>query len=102
MISVEEIDLHDALLKGLEIDYVGGIAMVSLEYYVDASDAERKPLKVTFSEIQGISVVSDFISLRKNVFAGNVSYWHPAQDGSTYIYLTEGYIEIKAKIHSLS
>ena len=95
--KVEEIELHDALLKNTVINYVSKTIEIQLELYLNTNDTIRKSLSVVFEGVESISQMSDLDKLEQNAFAGNINYWLPEQSsGTTYIYLTDGCIAIKA------
>lgn len=95
--KVEEIELHDALLKNTVINYVSKTIEIQLELYLNTNDTSRKSLSVVFEGVESISQMSDLDKLEQNAFAGNINYWLPEQSsGTTYIYLTDGCIAIKA------
>jgi hypothetical protein len=104
MIDVETIELHDALLKKMDIDYAAKTAKIDLEYYESRDDSKRKPLSIMFEGVKSFSQISNFGRLLKNASAGNVNYWHPYQNGDeTFIYLSDGCIAITAsKITALN
>ncbi len=99
--KVEELELHDALLKSTVIDYTSKIIEIQLELYLNTNDSNRKPFSIVFEGVESISQISNLDRLEQNAFAGNVNYWIPEQNGgTTYIYLTDGCVAIKsAKIH---
>ena len=96
-ITVDTIELHDALLKSTVIDYTAKTVEIKLEFYVSADDANRRPLSIIFEGVESIAQISNLDQLKKNAFAGNVNYWNPARNGETsYIYLADGCLAIKA------
>jgi hypothetical protein len=104
MLPVDDIELHDALLKKMEIDYDAKTAKIELDYYESTDDSERKPLLIVFEGVESFSQISNWRRLQKNAFAGNVNYWHPYQKSDeTFIYLSDGCIAITAsKITALN
>lgn len=97
-ISVDAIELHDALLKSTCIDYTDGTVEIGFEFYASADDSSRKSVSVVFEGVESMSQIADLEALKKNAFAGNVTYWLPGENGATtYIYLTDGCLAIKAK-----
>jgi hypothetical protein len=101
MMPVDAIELHDALLKSTVTDYVTKTIEMVFEIYMNTDDTSRKQVSVVFEGVESISQISNLDNLNKNAFAGNVNYWIPEQHGNTtYIYLCDGCIAIKAdKIH---
>jgi hypothetical protein len=95
----EEIELHDAVIKSTRIDYEKNIVTVELEYYPDGqSSKSRISGKITFSGVSHCSGISNLTELKDNASSGNISYWVPSTDGgTTYLYLTGGFIEVTAK-----
>ena len=97
MMDIDTIELHDALLQSMDIDYVAKTVKIRLEYYSNQEEKYRKLIFINFEEVSMISEISNLKQLQKNAFAGNVNYWVPKQDdGVTYIYLTDGCIAIHA------
>ena len=95
--TVDSIELHDALLKSTAIDYMAKTVEIKFEFYVSTDDASRRPLSIIFEGVESIAQISNLDQLKKNAFAGNVNYWNPAQNGETsYIYLADGCLAIKA------
>jgi hypothetical protein len=98
MTTLDEIELHDALLKSMNVDYAAKVATVKIEFFEDAKDRNRKVALLIFEEIELVSQISSLERLQENAFAGNVNYWVPAQNGgTTYIYLVDGCVSIKAE-----
>ncbi len=98
MIDADQVELHDALLKKIDIDLEVNVVTITFEYYETPDDSKRKEISVVFEKVSSISKIADFEMLSKNAFAGNVSYWHPSSGSvPTYIYLTGGCIAIAAE-----
>ncbi|WP_157778542.1 hypothetical protein [Massilia violaceinigra] len=98
MNDVDEIELHDALLKSMETDFLAKTVKITVGYYANPDDSKRKEIVIVFEGVESISQISDLDQLQKNAFAGNVNYWRPNDGGmATYIYLTDGCIAITAK-----
>ena len=95
MTSPLDLELHDSLIKELNIDFRRKIVTLMIDFYPTDSTKIRSPLELTFSNVESMSGLYDFYSLDKNSFAGNISYWHPGD--TTYIYLSDGCISIKSK-----
>lgn len=101
--TVDKIELHDALLKNMSIDYTAKTVEIAFEFYACADDASRKPVIIVFEGVKSISQISDFDELKRYAsVGGNVNYWRPGQNGATtFIYLSSGCLAIKAKrIHT--
>ena len=97
MADLEKIELHDAVLSGMTIDYSLRVATVGLEFYSSEEERHRHPALITFHGIESISQICDLDQLAKNASPGNVNYWIPAEEGgTTYIYLVDGCLAIKA------
>lgn len=98
MIDSNEINLHDAVLKKMEIDIINKTVVLSIDYYESADAVGRTELSLLFCGVSSVSNITDVNMLEDNVRAGNVSNWHPAGgDVPTYIYLVGGCISITAK-----
>lgn len=95
---VEIIELHDALLRRAFVDYTERTMKIDFEYFASTEDSNRKALSICFEGVDSISQISSLDRLKKNAFAGNVNYWLPSEKdgGTTYIYLADGCIAIKA------
>lgn len=98
MIELSDIELHDAILKDLKIDFATEEIVLSLEAYKSPNTNKKSELRIIFRQIASMSQLIDFISLRQNAFAGHISYWIPAKsEGTTYLYLCDGLIAINCK-----
>ncbi|MBY0445120.1 MAG: hypothetical protein K2Q15_07930, partial [Burkholderiales bacterium] len=94
---INELELHDAIIKSTHINYEAKVVEIKMVAYVNSNDASRCPLLMTFSDVESFHEISNFRSLDKNSFAGNVNYWIPAFDkNTTYIYLSDGCLAIQA------
>lgn len=97
MVDMNEIELHDALLKSMNVDYVSRVATVAVDFYRESNSRVRDRATIRFDGVESISQICDFDFLQKNSFAGNINYWSPAKGkGITFIYLTDGCIAIAA------
>jgi len=94
-----DLELHDGIIKNMTIDYEKNTIDFFLEVYLTKADRQRNGLIIRFSDVESISKIIDFKSLKKNCFAGNVNYWIPAEceGGTTYIYLSDGCIAVKSE-----
>jgi hypothetical protein len=71
---------------------------LELEAYMGEGDRVRRPLEVTFVDVDDLACVADFSMMATNARAGNINYWAPSLTGGTsYVYLNEGCISIKAR-----
>lgn len=96
--NIDEIELHDALLKKIVTDLEAKVITITFEYYETSDDSKRKEISAVFEKVSSISHIADFKMLSKNATAGNVSYWHPSTGNvPTYIYLTGGCIAVTAE-----
>lgn len=93
-IDPSAIELHDALIKDLKIDFKENEALLLVEFYKTESDKARTPIEIKFEGVRFLSGMCDFPALKKNAFAGNINYWTPGE--TTYFYLTDGCISIVA------
>lgn len=97
--KLQDLELHDAVIDGMSVDYQAKTITVKIRYYQDAEKSkQRTPARITFTGVSRLNEISDFSALHENESAGNISYWHPAAGaGTTNIYLTEGMIAITSK-----
>jgi len=100
--DLESIELHDALLKKMDVDYVKNVVVVALEFYEDVDAPCRKTALITFEGVESISKICSLERMNQNAGAGNVNYWVPSQPGgTTFIYLVDGCISLTAQRVSL-
>ena len=93
----EQIDLHDAILKKMAVDYVAKSVSISVDLYRDKNVPGRIPAIIVFDEVDSLSHITDIKELKEHTFAGHISYWKPAKaNETTFIYLTAGCIAITA------
>lgn len=93
--NLDEIELHDALINKINIDFVTGVVMIDVSYYETSEACIRRPALIKFNGAKLISNLCDFQRLQRNAGAGNVNYWVPNNlGGVTYIYLVDGCIGI--------
>lgn len=98
MSILEKIELHDALLKSMNVDYNLKRVTVELDFYEDSSDSHRKSASIIFEGVKSIAEICNLDRLQDNARAGNVNYWVPGQaDDTTYVYLVDGCLAILAK-----
>jgi len=95
--NLNDVDLHDALLKNMVVNYKEKNINIIVEYYKSENDKERNTAEIKFKDVELLTQVIDIHEMEINAFAGNISYWIPSQGyGTTYIYLTQGCISIKS------
>lgn len=100
--NLEKIELHDAVLLKLDVDYKSKIVKIDLDSYESCDSSVRRSVTLVFNGVESVSHVCDLESLERNAGAGNVSYWHPMPgSGATYVYLVDGLIAIRHKGISL-
>lgn len=81
----------------MHVDFPSKRISISLEYYETAESPERTEASLEFEDVESFSQIADFVRMERNAFAGNVNYWVPeATAGTTYIYLADGCIVVKA------
>jgi hypothetical protein len=86
---------HDSLLDGIVFDPVKRSAVVKLLSYEGQEAPERVPIEIVFTGVGALTLSADCEALDDNRGAGNVAYWHIAQDaGVSHFYLVEGYVAI--------
>lgn len=96
MDDLEKVELHDALLQSMRIDYPEKTVLVEVEFYPEAQSSERKHASILFEEVESVSQLADIERLRSHASAGNINYWVPVREGTTFIYLSDGCIAVKA------
>jgi hypothetical protein len=95
--DLDEIELHDALLKHIHIDYVSSTVIINIHFYKEDTSRNREEIIIRFNQVESISQICNFNDLQKNAFAGHVNYWIASNGyGTTYIYLVNGCIAITA------
>lgn len=93
--KLDEINLHDALLKAMRVDYVAKSISIDIAYYKTEQSPCRQEATIDFKKVESISQITDLDRLKNNAFAGNINYWIPSKEkGITYIYLMDGCISI--------
>jgi hypothetical protein len=92
--SLDGIELHDALIANTVIDYARKIVVIGVQYYEKPEDKSRKPVNIVFEDVSGLSQISDLDAISKNTFAGHINHWVPVQRGTTFIYLVDGCISV--------
>jgi hypothetical protein len=98
-----KIELHDALLKSMAVDYAAKSVTVCVDFYEDSKYYEkviqkRKPALIIFDNVESFSQVCNFEALQNYASSGNIVQWAPAKgSGTTYIDVVGGCIAINAK-----
>jgi hypothetical protein len=96
--ALEKIDLHDAPLKNMAVDYAARSITISVDVYKSKNEREKMPALIIFDGVDSLSQLADIKELKEHTFAGHISYWKPTKtNGTTYIYLAAGCIAITAK-----
>ena len=89
---------HDAQLNGVDFDAEKRTALVHLLAYPDANASKRVAISILFEHVTSLALNADLATLASNRSAGNVNHWHIAErEGTSYIYLIEGYIGISSQ-----
>ena len=94
--ALESIELHDAALLSLNVDYVEQAAVVEIDFYDDQKNRKRTSARIRFHNVKSISHMADMSQLKDNATAGNVTNWWPAVDEKTYLYLAGGCLIVEA------
>ena len=94
--ALDSIELHDAVLLSLKVDYVERVTVVEINFYEDQKIRKRSSANIRFSNVKSISHIVDLRQLKVNAAAGNVTYWWPAVDKKTYLYLAGGCLIVEA------
>lgn len=95
--NIKDLELHDALLTFLDIDYADKKICLQIQCYETEGAKYRSSLRMTFRNVGFVSQISDLNSMAKNAFAGNINYWVAGdRETPTYIYFTDGCLVIKA------
>ncbi len=93
----KEIELHDAQLVNLSVDYRKSEVTIDFLYYIDpVIDRNRVPATLRFKNVTSFSHIADLKQLKSNRSAGEVSNWWRNVDGKTYLYLAGGCMIIEA------
>ncbi len=92
-----DLELHDGVLRSLHADYSKALVTLFVDAYLSVDTKVRSPVEINFVDVENMSCIADFESMATNSRAGNINYWAPAANGgSTYVYLSEGCIVIRA------
>ena len=89
---------HDALIESIAINLLKKSVVIRLLAYPDEHSKDRKPIELTFLDVETVTTSADLESIADNAFAGTVNHWHLAErPGTSFIYLVEGYITVTAR-----
>ncbi len=95
--DLDQVEMHDALLKSMAVDYVAKSITICVEFYERKNERQRKSAAIIFDQVESISAMNDIDVLQKHTFAGHISDWVPARGrGTTSIYLVGGAISVTA------
>lgn len=96
--KLEAVDLHDALLKTINLDYQKSRCVIEIDYYLNTTARVRVPGRITFDSIETIAFLANISELKRHDFAGHISYWRRNADSrETHIYLAAGSVMVRAK-----
>lgn len=95
----EHVELHDAQIESLNVEFAKGKVAVDVLYYSEGAESSgRVPARITFTGVEAFSDVANLVALNEHRGFGNISYWTPAiGPGTTYIYLSSGCLSVTAK-----
>lgn len=97
-----ELELHDAVLTGLRVDFAGQSITLTLDAYLLQSDRVRRAVEIDFIGVDDLSFIAAFAAIAKNSRAGNINYWLPeAGAGTSFVYLNDGCISVRAAAVSI-
>jgi len=95
--DLAQLELHDAVLLGINLDPVARSAEVRLAYYPSEQAIERVHGTLRFNDVSHFNQLLDLGLLAEHASAGNVSYWITGETpGLTHIYLARGLISVTA------
>ncbi|MGY4535284.1 hypothetical protein ACVW0Y_004437, partial [Pseudomonas sp. TE3786] len=98
MKDINEIELHDGNLMGVNLNPIDGTLIIDLDYYPADGSGERIRAKLMFTGVAHVSQILDFKAMQDHAGFGNISYWVTGESpGVTYIYLARGLISINSK-----
>jgi hypothetical protein len=94
MSELDAIELHDGLIKSVNIDFETG----SGAYYSSPDSRQRATAALFFEGVESVSQTLSVTDVRENATAGNINYWVPGDIGGvTYVYVVNGCIAVTAK-----
>jgi len=88
---------HDSQVETYIVDPVAKTVTVSFLSYPTWQSPDRIPIKILFSKVTSVSAIMDFEELETNRSAGNVTQWHIAKAGTSFIQLTGGCLAITSR-----
>jgi len=89
---------HDALFESISVDPVQKSVSVQLLAYRDEHSSDRKPIELTFSDVESVTISANLDRMAGNSPAGTVNHWRLAEGhGTSFLYLVEGYIAVSAR-----
>jgi hypothetical protein len=92
-----DLELHDAVLKGMRVNFTERSTTLLLDAYLLADAKVRRALEVDFLGVEDLSLIAALAAIADNSRAGNINYWLPKTDaGTTYVYLNDGCISVRA------
>ena len=96
--NLDSIELHDALIKKLEVDFVGQKVNIECDYYESQNDSKRKTILITFNQVENIASILNIKEIFNSSWAGHIAYWSPMElHGTTYINFVSGCLSVLAK-----
>ena len=99
MVRPDDIELHDAVVERLEVDYPARAARIAVSYYASHDARQRSRAVIRFEQVESVSHHADLLAMVNNASAGNVNYWNPAVRAKrTFIYLVEGCLAVEAEL----
>jgi hypothetical protein len=95
---LRDINLHDAQISAVRIDYSKRTVSFDLAFYESEEAPRRTRAVLQFEGVVALSHMADFERLADNFKSGHVQYWVPQPGhGTTFIYLMDGAISITAR-----
>ena len=91
------LELHDAVLLGVESDLVHHRLRVRLDVYLDDDSDARHHCVIAFEDVERHVETLDWSELGEHATAGNVSHWLPAAGaGTTVFHCAHGFLSVTA------
>lgn len=95
--TLDTIELNDALIVGVAVDFVARTVSFEVAYYERKDSRQRRGGVILFTGVESLAATCDLLSVQRNARAGNINYWVPAgAGGTTHFYLADGCIAIRA------
>ena len=96
--DLQNLELHDAILLGINLDPVNSTAEIRLAYYPSEGASDRIEGTLKFGDVINFNQLLDFELMKKHASFGNISYWVTGETpGLTHIYLARGLISVTSK-----